>query len=498
MHTLAAAPLALASAPSYHPRHPEDTPLYRLVQRHVEPFLASALRGDLDTTAVPGFVHRELEKYLKCGILAHGFSRWQCPDCKHERLAPFSCKGRALCPSCGGKRMTELAAHLVDRIIPVVPVRQWVLSLPHRLRYRLGYDHELCCAVLRVFARALLGHYRTRARERGITGGHSGTVTFIQRFGGALNLNIHFHTLVLDGVFFQNAKGELHFKKLPPPSDDEVARLLVAVRVRILRLLDRRGTPLDDDASSDPLAEEHPVLAACYAGSVRSRRALGPKRGWGPSRVGSDPHALPVEHRSRRHAHIEGFDLHADLGIRRSRRDRLEHVIRYCARPPIASERLHELPDGRIALRLKSRWSDGTSHVIFEPEELLERICSLIPRPQTNLVIYHGVLAPNAKWRRRVVAHARDTLPRGTPAAPSASRAALRTWAALMQRAFGIDVLACPNCGGRMKLLAVILSPAVVRRILQHLGLPTDPPPVTAARAPPEPCFADDLYDESA
>jgi hypothetical protein len=248
--------------------------------------------------------------------------------------------------------MTALAAHLVDRVIPAVPVRQWVLSLPHRLRYLLGYDHELCCAALRIFTRALLAHHRAKARSRGIAGGRSGTVTFIQRFGSALNLNVHFHTLALDDVFFESAAGDLRFKKFPPPTDREVARILLTVRSRVLRLLRRRGTPLDDEDALDPLAEQHPVLAACYAGSVRSRRALGPKRGWGPVRVGSDPDAVVVARRSRRQAHIQGFDLHGDLGIRRSRRDRLEHVIRYCARPPIASERLQELADGRIALQL--------------------------------------------------------------------------------------------------------------------------------------------------
>lgn len=484
--------------PTYAPRRPQHTALHRLLQHHFEPFVACAARGDPDATPVPPFVRKELEKYLRCGILAHGFSRWQCPDCKHDRLTPFSCKGRGLCPSCGGKRMTELAAHLVERVISVVPTRQWVLSLPHRLRYRLAYSHELCCAVLRVFAHALLSHYRARAKKFGVRDGHSGTVTFIQRFGGALNLNVHFHTVVLDGVFFENAHGELHFKKLPPPTDAEVTRLVATVRTRVLRLLDRRGTSLDDDAFIDPLADEHPVLAAVYAGSVRQKRALGPKRGWGTARIGAEPDALPAERYSPRHAHLHGFDLHANLAVRKSRRDKLERLLRYCARPPIASERLQQLPDGRFFLRLKSRWTDGTSHFVFDPEELLERICSLIPRPQVNLVLYHGVVAARGRWRKRVVAYGRDRLPRKIAGASPVSRAALRTWAALMQRTFRIDVLACPKCAGRMKLIAVLLDTRVVRRILEHLGLPADPPRITFARAPPEPDYADDLYDESA
>jgi len=99
---------------------------------------------------------------------------------------------------CGGRRMTEGAARLVDGILPHVPVRQWVLSLPHRLRYLIAWDHKLCRAVL--CARVLLSFQRRRARRRGLRAGHSGCVTVIQRFGGGLNLNVHFHTLVLDGV----------------------------------------------------------------------------------------------------------------------------------------------------------------------------------------------------------------------------------------------------------------------------------------------------------
>ena len=79
--------------------------------------------------------------------------------------------------------MTERSAHLVDQVIPSVPVRQWVLSLPFVLRYRLAWDHALCRAVLAVYTRAVLGFYRARARKAGLAGARSGSVTAIQRFG---------------------------------------------------------------------------------------------------------------------------------------------------------------------------------------------------------------------------------------------------------------------------------------------------------------------------
>ena len=97
--------------------------------------------------------------------------------------------------------MAERAASLVDEVLPRAPVRQWVLTLPYRLRYRLAWDHALCRAVLGVYARGLLAFYALTARSHGIRGGQTGTVTVIRRFGSGLQLNVHFHTLVLDGVF---------------------------------------------------------------------------------------------------------------------------------------------------------------------------------------------------------------------------------------------------------------------------------------------------------
>jgi hypothetical protein len=104
-----------------------------------------------------------------------------------------------------------------------------VLSLPHRLRYLVAWNHELCRAVLAVYARALLSFQRRRAFRRGLRGGHSGCMTVIQRFGGGLNLNVHFHTLVLDGVFTEGEGGALRFRPRPPPTDEEVGGVLATI-----------------------------------------------------------------------------------------------------------------------------------------------------------------------------------------------------------------------------------------------------------------------------
>ena len=184
--------------------------------------------------------------------------------------------------------------HLVDSVLGGLPIRQWVLTCPWRLRYAMAWDHRLCRAVLAVFIRAVLGLQRRRARRRGLRGGVGGSVTAIQRSGAALNLNVHFHGLVADGTFV--------------PAGD---------------------------------------------------------------------------HR------------------------RLEGLVRYVLRPPVARDALEILPDGTVCLALRRPWRDGTCAILFTPTELIEKLAALVPRPRIHLLIYHGAFAPHARIRRDAVAGAR-------------------------------------------------------------------------------------------
>jgi hypothetical protein len=293
-------------------RRPEDTVVHRVVREHLETFLAEArLRGGGE--GLPGFVERELREFLTCGVLAEGFARFRCTDCGREILVAFSCKGRGFCPSCCGRRMAELAAHLVDGVLGGLPVRQWVLTLPYRLRYALAWDHQLCRAVLGVFIRAVLSFERRRAERRGIPGGAGGAVTAIQRFGSALNTNVHFHTLVAQGVFVDDAEGTRRFVPSPAPTDGEVARVLTAVRRRITRLVGRHGIDLEDPSGeaqpSDERLFECPMYAAIQGAAVVGRVATGPRAGGRVQRVGRERYAAEITSTGPLHAHLEGFDL---------------------------------------------------------------------------------------------------------------------------------------------------------------------------------------------
>src|SRR5256712_6021558 len=169
-------------APVYRPRDAEHTVLHQVIALHLEAFVRAVAEAG-DGAGLPQFVEREFREFLLCGVFEAGAARFQCEGCTREHLVPFSCKGRGWCPSCGGRRMTERAAHLVDEVLPRVPVRQWVLTVPYRLRYLMAWNHEVSRAVLGVYARVLLGAYARGARERGVRDGRTGTGTVIQRSG---------------------------------------------------------------------------------------------------------------------------------------------------------------------------------------------------------------------------------------------------------------------------------------------------------------------------
>jgi Putative transposase len=317
-----------------------------------------------------------------------------------------------------------------------------VLSLPHRLRYLLAWDHDLC--------RAVLGFLRRRADRDGVDDGRSGAVVVVQHFGGALNPNIHLHALVLDGVF-TNDGAVVRFHPVRRLTRDDVAE--------VVALVARRGLAgrAEDGEASDPRSDEAPVLAAVAAASVEGRVALGPRAGARVRRCGDPPEEGTPVTLGRCHAHAGGFDLHAGLVVRASQRDRLERVCRYALRPPLAQERLHQTREGEIWLTLRHRWADGTTHLRFDPLELLERLAVLTPRPRVNLIFYYGVLAPRAAWRAALVrgaSHGVDLS--GVESSVEADEDAGRVkpfrpgayqWAELMRRTFGLDVLACPRCG---------------------------------------------------
>ncbi len=197
-------------------------------------------------------------------------------------------------------------------------------------------------------------------------------------------------------------------------------------------------------------------------------------------------------------ASLSGFSLHAGVAMAGSERDKIEKLCRYIARPAVSLDRLSLNQRGQVVYTLKKPYSDGTTHIVMTQLELLERLAALVPRPRVHLTRFAGVFAPHYKHRALVVPKPKVCLPEpqledqneGPPPKPHTHKKSNFTWARLLKRVFDIDVETCSRCGGKIKIIASIEDPRVIKKILTHLGLPSQPPMPWPARGPPS---TDDL-----
>jgi len=260
----------------YRRRAPERTVLHELVAGHARTLLAELRDADPESGGLARYVERELAAYLRCGILAHGFARVRCQTCRDEIVVAFSCKRRGICPSCTARRMADTAAHLVDRVLPRAPYRQWVFTVPKPLRLVLARDPAWTSWISGLVVRAIGAWQRRVARKRKVRAPLTGAVTFVQRFGGLVNLNVHFHLVVPDGVFVEDGTG-LRFEMLPVPSNANVLAILDRIMRRIARRLanDAARGELDEDATPDVLARVQAEAASTWRSPMGSSE-LGP------------------------------------------------------------------------------------------------------------------------------------------------------------------------------------------------------------------------------
>ena len=440
----------------------ETTWLYGIVERNIGGCLSLAQRRSANGYGYPRFVEREFYKYLDCGMLRCGFVRVQCGDCKHDKLVAFSCKGRGLCPSCTARRMSNTAAHLVDTVLPQVPYRQWVLSFPRRVRFLLAKDAALLSAVLNMALRKLFAWQRRATRRMGINMPQTGAITFVQRFGSLLNLNVHFHSLLPDGVF-QHVNNGVVFRPIPPPSGQDIERLVLQIARATEKLLKRNCEQSQPEEDLDQLTKEQ-------AHSLRFQSAAAISN---------------VTPKTQRCAFLQGYSLHAERIVLSDDREGLERLCRYGARAPIANSRLSLDEDGNAILELKRRYFDGRTHLKLSQVELLQKLAILMPPPWKNLTRYHGVFAPNHQLRGDVVNVGRPTTPTeeaSDSSNPKPPRAL--PWAMLLRRVFAIDVLQCEKCEGRMKIIAIIPAGEASNAILDHLDQQTKAPPMATGPPP--------------
>ena len=181
------------------------------------------------------------------------------------------------------------------------------------------------------------------------------------------------------------------------------------------------------------------------------------------------------------------FSLYAGVRCAADDRQGLEHLCRTITRPANANERLAVNRSRHVVLKLKTEWRDGTSHHVMTPMEFMQRLVALVPRPRLHLIRFHGVPASNAKLRKVVVPVADQTATTPARAGDCArtfagnAKGCMR-WAQLLKRVCDIDIEHFPHCGGQLKPIAAIEEPAVIQRILTHLGLASQPPPRASPR----------------
>jgi hypothetical protein len=358
-----------------------------------------------------------------------------------------------------GRRMAQTAANLMESVLPEAPLRQWVLTVPHAVRYRLAYDAKLLGKVVRAFLATVLGFYEKRA-------GASGAVAVVQRTSSDLKCNPHVHAVFLDGGY----AGE-EFVALGHLRGSEVAEVLQKAKRRIERVLERAKERSNDEA-------ELPLLTA-----VTGQPPAGPAL----RRVASAAEPMLV---SKLCVADDGYSLHAATTAGAADARGREAMLRYILRPPVAQERILQGPDGLVRIALKKPFSDGTVAIDLDPLSLLLRLCAAVPAPRVHTTRYCGVLGSASKLRPKIVPQ-----PEVSPDAAAGPPGDVQTtpkrgsrywpWAKLMARTFQMDVEKCPACGARMQLVALVQEKDSVDRFLRRLGESTDVPPRAPARDPP-------------
>jgi len=255
---------------------------------------------------------------------------------------------------------------------------------------------------------------------------------------------------------------------------------------RTVRYLRKRGYL--EEAYDDALQFDSPAFAKMLGASTKNLIAFGPNRNreirkFIGSGFGYEEDIAVLN--SKLCAAVNGFSLHAATSIKSSQRKRLESLCKYVLRPAIAEERLTILENSDVSYRLKKRWSDGTSHIIYTQMEFMEKLAALVPPPRAHQVRFHGFLAPYAKVRSKL-ATSRKALKekeaKDENTVETLNKAGKMSWARLLKRVFKIDVSVCAKCGGKTKILSAVQDEKSIEKILTHLGLDPKPPPIKPAK----------------
>jgi len=279
--------------------------------------------------------------------------------------------------------------------------------------------------------------------------------------------------LFIDGAYSRNQYGKVVFKRTKAPEKDELCKLVNQISLRVAAYLERQGF-LERDEENGYLQldgmEEDP-MQQLLGHSITYRVAVGPQQGKKVFTLQTVPATESngnFQVAQDRCVGPSGFSLHAGVVARHWERKKLERLCRYITRPAISEKRLSITPAGNVRYQLKTPYRDGTTHVVFEPLDFLSKLAALVPKPKVNLTRFHGIFAPNSRFRSEVTPARRGRRSGQSDKTPAERRQAM-TWAQRLKRVFNIDVEICQHCGGRVKLLACIEDQPTINQILNHL-----------------------------
>lgn len=414
------------TAQVYKQRKPRESPLWQLLSDHFDEF--EERYDDLFSKGY-GFyrpiIALIVRKFLECGDLHQGFARARCPDCHHEYLLAFSCRGRYFCPSCHGKKVVQFAAHLQDNVLYPVPHRQYVFSIPKILRRYFLYDRSLLGKLSQCATSSLKTFFQTTLyKKQGIVG----ITLAIQTFGDYAKWHPHLHALVADGLFTENG----FFYVMPKVDLRPLAELY---RASVLKMLQKEGR-IDDTFIKMILA-------------------------W---------------------RHNSGFSVHNEVRIQPGDSKGIENLAQYIIRNTFSLGKLSYIEDtGTVIYR--SKMSHGGNKKNFQTFRALEFIASItqhIPERMSQMVRYLGWYSNRMRGDRLKAGRCRreeiskDIESSGEVIVVSGfktKKVPPLIWRECIKKIWEVDPLVCCHCGSLMKIISFIYERKVIRKILEHLGL---------------------------
>jgi hypothetical protein len=423
----------------YQPRNPKASAYYRCVEDHFEQL--EAVWDDRYQSRF-GFwrpyVTDVIQRYLDCGDLHFGFARVKCEDCGHEFLLAFSCKRRHFCPSCHQKRVVEFGEWLCTEVLKYVPHRQWVFSIPKRLRIYFMFDRKLLTKLSRCAWKVLSRYLKqTVAFEDAVPG----AVIAVQSFGDFLGFNSHLHVIGTDGCFYGNGS----FKTCPIPNPKDLEGLF---RYEVFKMLKSEGKIND----------------------------------------------LVIENMMNwRHG---GFNVYCGNAIWPHNEDGLENLARYIIRASFSQERMTYIPGDESAngvAKVIYESKDGKTSKTFNALDWLAQLTVHIPNRGEQMVRYYGFYSNKSRGlRKKTGVDVQFPALVDSDISPQAFR---KNWARLIQKIYHVNPLLCPKCQGSMSIISFIDDSEIIRKILKHLNLwDVKRKPPARAHGPPTEAFI--IYDE--